>query len=196
MRSLLGAFLVLWAVPAAAVETYAVDPAASEVRFDARATQSDVEGRAGPASGWISVDRDSIAGTARAEIQVEGRGITTRNSNPTGIVNRFFMSLPRSLETDRHPTLSFRLQSLQHVRPSDDGFEAVAVGLLRLRGVWRPVTSIVRVRFEGDRVEVEGEFPVLMSSFGIRPPRLMLGMLRMNDEVTVKYRIVGRTETD
>ena len=113
----------------------------------------------------------------------------TRESNPAGWVNRFFTSLPRTLETDRHPDLVFRLQSLQNVKETDEGFEAVVVGLLRLRGVQRPVTTVVRVRFDGDRVFADGDFPVLMSSWGIRPPRLFLGMLRFEDEVRVRFHV-------
>lgn len=195
LAPLLVVLVTALAAPAgAAADTWTVDPAASEIWFEARATQNDFTGVGGGVSGWVAVDREAVAATGRTEIRLDARTIRTHESNPTGLINRFFMNLLRVLETDRYPYIDFRLSSLQNVKGVDGGFEAIAVGVLRVRNRPAAVTSIVRGRFDGDRLRVEGEFPFRMSSVGIRPPRLLLGMLRVNDEITVKYRIAAVRE--
>lgn len=186
------AFAALAAVLAAAgVETFAVDPAASEIWFEGRATQADFDVVGGTASGWISVDRDSIAATGRAEILLDAREMRARATGGPRFLP-LLSNIRERLEPQRHPHLKFRLRALQHVRPRDDGFEAVALGDLTIRGVTRPVTTVVRVRLGGDAVRADGNFPVRMSDFGIRPPRLFMGMLRTNDDVLVRYHVEAR----
>jgi polyisoprenoid-binding protein YceI len=185
------AALALLVAAAPGVETFAVDPAATEIWFEGRATQADFDVIGGTASGWIAVDRDSIAATGRADLLLDARAMRARTTGGPRFLP-LLANIRRMLEPDRHPPLRFRLRALQHVRPRDDGFEAVALGDLTIRGVTRPATTVVRVRFDGDEVKAEGEFPVRMSDFHIRPPRLFMGMLRTNDDVLVRYRVAAR----
>jgi hypothetical protein len=82
----------------------------------------------------------------------------------------------RVLETDRHPTATFRATAT----PDDDGY--ALRGELELHGVARKLGFEV----ERDGPVLRGRVQITPSEFGIAPYRAMLGALRLQDRVIVE----------
>ena len=60
-------------------------------------------------------------------------------------------------------------------------------GELTIAGQTQPVSMDVEFRFGPDAVEVRGSHALLMSEYGIKPPSLMLGAIKVKDKVTVRF---------
>lgn len=64
---------------------------------------------------------------------------------------------------------------------------------LTLRGSARRYRIPVTIGPEGDGIAVSGQLVVRQSDFGITPYAVLGGALQVRDEVTIDFRIVGRT---
>lgn len=64
-------------------------------------------------------------------------------------------------------------------------------GSLTIAGTTRPHTMVLNVtEVAGGKLRVEGSTEFPMTEFGVQPPRLMLGTLRVHDPVTVSFDLV------
>ena len=102
--------------------------------------------------------------------------------------------LRHALKADRHPTISFALTSDQIERAVQAGSTPVAVdGTLTIAGRTEPVRTEVTVTpAPGNALRVKGEQSLRMSAFGVKPPSLLLGALKVRDLVRVAFDIVVR----
>ena len=102
--------------------------------------------------------------------------------------------LRHALEADRHPTISFALTPDQIKRAVQAGSTSVAVnGALTIAGRTEPVrTQLTVTSAPGHALRVKGEQSLHMSAFGVKPPSLLLGALRVRDLVRVAFDIVVR----
>jgi hypothetical protein len=99
----------------------------------------------------------------------------------------------KALGAEDHPIIRYR-QGAHEVIPGAEGGAA-----LRLAG-WLEIAGVEReVALEGDAVvepdgtlRVRGSHELDMTEFGVKPPRLMLGTLKVHDRVTVHYDMVLR----
>ena len=91
----------------------------------------------------------------------------------------------KALKTNAHPDIVFRLTRL------DGKSGAVrAIGLLNIAGVEKEVAFDLKTAVNASTVTVIGEVPVLMTDYGITPPKAMLGMLKTDPKITVTFELV------
>jgi hypothetical protein len=102
--------------------------------------------------------------------------------------------LRQALQADRHPMISFALTSEQLSRAVQAESAPVAVeGALTIAGRTEPVQTQVTVTpAAGHALRVRGEQVLRMSAFGVKPPRLLLGALKVRDLVHVVFDLVLR----
>ena len=68
---------------------------------------------------------------------------------------------------------------------------ARVAGTLTIAGTERPLTLVAAVAEEANGgVRVRGSTRLRMTEFGVRPPTLMLGTVRVHDPVTVHFDVV------
>jgi hypothetical protein len=91
----------------------------------------------------------------------------------------------KALKTTAHPEIVFTLTSLGG-KPG----ALRAIGLLRIAGVEREVTFDLKTAVNASTLTVIGDVPLLMTDYGITPPKAMLGMLKTDPKVTVKFEVV------
>lgn len=90
----------------------------------------------------------------------------------------------KALKTSQHPDIVFRLTRLDG-RPG----ALRAVGVLKIAGVEKEVAFDLKAAANASTVTVIGEVPLLMTDFGIAPPKAMLGMLKTDPKITVKFEV-------
>ena len=97
----------------------------------------------------------------------------------------------KALKTKEHADIIFRLTRI------DGAADALsAVGVLRIAGVEREVTLPLKTTRKGDGLAVSGAIDVLMTDFGIAPPKAMLGMVKADPKIKVTFEVVlGLTTT-
>ncbi|NOT28100.1 MAG: YceI family protein [Acidobacteria bacterium] len=97
----------------------------------------------------------------------------------------------RSLKADTHPEIRFRLRSTTEGVADAMGYVHLnATGLLTVAGVDREVTLNVRARRANQSLLVEGSTDLLMTDFGVQPPKGPLGMLQTDPLIRVRVYLV------
>ena len=97
-------------------------------------------------------------------------------------------NMHKALKVKEHPDITFRLLRLE---PRGEAPGALrGVGVLTIAGVPREVAlEITTIRKDGG-VAVHGQLALLMTDFGITPPKAMLGMLKTDPKVTITFETV------
>jgi hypothetical protein len=95
-------------------------------------------------------------------------------------------NMHKALRVAEHPDIAFRLLRLE----AADSAGLRGIGILKIAGVEREVTLALKARRAEATVIVTGEVQLLMTDFGITPPKAMLGMLKTDPKVTVTFETV------
>jgi hypothetical protein len=96
-------------------------------------------------------------------------------------------NMHKALKVTDHPDITFRLSRLEGAGSSS---VLKAVGILQIAGVEREVTLDLKTQRTDAGLTVKGEVSLLMTDFGITPPKAMLGMLKTDPKVTVTFETV------
>lgn len=96
----------------------------------------------------------------------------------------------KALKASEFPTITFRLANYDLVKATS-GVKADLKGDLTIGGVTKPVTISASGKELGvGTLSVTGSHEVLMTDFGLKPPTLMMGALKVADKVQVNFELV------
>jgi polyisoprenoid-binding protein YceI len=96
-------------------------------------------------------------------------------------------NMHKALKVQQFAEITFRLLRLE---PGTAADALKGVGVLKIAGVEREVTlAITTVRRDATLV-VSGSVALLMTDFGIEPPKAMLGMLKTDPKVIISFETV------
>ena len=96
-----------------------------------------------------------------------------------------------SLNADAHPEIRFYLRSIRGAPGDAMGFVHLrAVGTLTVNGVEREITLNIKVLPAGRSLLVDGSTDLLMTDFGVKPPKGLLGMLKTDPWINVRFYLV------
>jgi len=95
-------------------------------------------------------------------------------------------NMHKALKVEQHPDIVFRLSRFQ---PGTGG-ALKALGMLKIAGVEREITFDVTRHASSSSLTVKGEVDLLMTDYGIAPPKAMLGMLKTDPKVKVAFEVV------
>jgi hypothetical protein len=101
-------------------------------------------------------------------------------------------NLWKALKSEEHPRIQYRLANYALAPPGGalDTTRVRVEGTLQVAGVEHPLPlDVTAARSEGGIV-LEGTAALLMSDYGVKPPRLMMGLLRVGDRVVIHYRLL------
>lgn len=120
-------------------------------------------------------------GAARGEITIPLSTLDCRNGTMNG-------HMRTALKAAQNPTIRFRATS---VRATPAGALTMA-GQLTIAGQTREVTVNGTAAREGANLRVRGTHNLSMTDYGVQPPRLMAGTMRVNAPVTIGFDLVLR----
>lgn len=93
-------------------------------------------------------------------------------------------NMHKALKVEQHADITFRLRSLVA-----DGSGYKAVGVLTIAGVERDTTLALHVRRKEATLAIAGTTTLLMTDFGIQPPKAMMGMLKTDPKVQIRIEL-------
>lgn len=125
-----------------------------------------------PVSVTLTADVDSL------QVRKGEGGVTPLSGPEKGVVRSNALKV---LDAKKYPAIDF---SCHDVSAVDGGYRAA--GTLRIHGAERPVTVDVTVADDGDTWRLESRTPLRQSDFGLKPFSLMMGTLKVADDVTVE----------
>lgn len=97
-------------------------------------------------------------------------------------------NMRKALNTKEYPDITFRLLRLEP-RPGAAG-ALRGIGVLTVAGVPREVALEITTARKDVGLMVQGQVALLMTDFGITPPKAMLGMLKTDPKVTITFETV------
>ncbi len=167
----------------------------SRLWLDGTSTVRDFTCRAGEIGGSVNPTQSTtslgIAGlassvqAARAVVRVAAIecGNGTMNSH-----------MVKALKGDDHPTIEFNLVRYEVVSTDVADARVRLFGNLTMAGQTRPITMDATATAASDgALHVSASKEIVMSEFGVKPPSLMLGTIKVGDKVTVHYEVaLGR----
>lgn len=102
----------------------------------------------------------------------------------SGTLNK---SLRKALKEKDHPRVRFNVQKYEF---KNNGDTANVSGEFMIAGVGRPVEFVAKLTpvLQGG-VQIRGGLEILMTDYGIKPPKALLGMMRVRDKITIQFDI-------
>lgn len=167
----------LWLTGSSTVSAYKSQASKLEVTF-----QHDPARWAAEAKGAEAVDRLIRAGGVTSmNVVVAVKGL---HSPKEGLDKNMY----KALKAEQYPEIRFRMTGYQvgeGTVPAESKLDAK--GVLTVAGVDQEIRMAVTALREGDAVRLRASTPLLMSQFGIKPPKMMLGTLRTADKIVVHF---------
>ena len=109
-------------------------------------------------------------------------------ASPKGDIDK---NMHKALKAQEHADITFRLRTLgSGTGEAAAGIPLTAVGTLTIAGVERDVTLDVTATRKGETLVLTGGVDLLMTDFGVTPPKAMLGMLKTDPKVRVSFEAV------
>jgi hypothetical protein len=96
-------------------------------------------------------------------------------------------NMHKALKAEAHPDITFALTRLE---PAGTPNSYRAIGMLTIAGTSKEVPLAVTIERAESALSVSGAVPLVMTEFGVTPPKAMLGMLKTNPNVTVTFEAV------
>jgi polyisoprenoid-binding protein YceI len=178
-QAILFLFLVSTAGFARAGEEWRLLPEKSKLEFMARSTFHDFNGNAQGLSGIIEQGMNS----AKGFVYVEVAGLTTDDAQrDKNMYHMFDISLSPRIY------FIFKDTDMSEVLDHHDG-QITFKGVMTIRHLSHSMTLISKGHKEGNMLVCEGHMSIHLKDYGLKPPSI-LGLIRVNDEVAVWYKIV------
>ena len=103
-------------------------------------------------------------------------------SAPKGDLDK---NMHKALKVAEHADITFRLLRFETAAAG-----ARAIGILRIAGVEKEVALDITTKRAGTTLAVTGRMDLLMTDYGITPPKAMLGMLKTDPKVTITFETI------
>jgi polyisoprenoid-binding protein YceI len=118
-------------------------------------------------------------GVSTVRVRVEAAKLECGN----GTMNEH---MRKALKADANPVIDFQLSDYE-VNRGVDGVTGTLNGTLSLGGVKKAIAIPATGKSEDGALRVTGSYPLKMTEYGLKPPTLMFGRIKVGETVTVKY---------
>ncbi len=176
------AFAVILASPALAqLQTFVINPDASEVKMTLKTTHELVHGTFHVQSGSIEFDR-STPKMAGSVVVLAGSGKTGNGSRDKKMNNDI-------LEVEQHSTVSFEPKSYAGTIPPSGDSTIQVTGIFTLLGAPHEITIPIVVHLEGTTAAAKAHFVVPYIQWGLKDPSFLFWKADKN--VAIDLNLVG-----
>jgi hypothetical protein len=115
---------------------------------------------------------------------VEAFEIAIRTASLSSPKEGIDKNMHKALKAVEFKDITFRLLRLE-AKPA-----LRAVGMLKIGGVEKEVAFDLKTAATATALTITGDVPLLMTDYGIAPPKAMLGMLKTDPKITVSVDVV------
>jgi polyisoprenoid-binding protein YceI len=91
--------------------------------------------------------------------------------------------LLETMKADKFPEIVYRLE-----RYEATGGQIQATGTMTITGVTQPIRFPVALKESAQGVQVEGNTSLDMTKYGVQPPVVMLGMLKVGPQIRIEFK--------
>lgn len=183
----------------------------------AQAQQSELKLSAQGASKlWVegkSTVRDWKCDATKIEATVTGTGVASKASakDVGAAAKRALLTIPvaqldchngtmnehmrKALKANDNKTIQYRIATWELTPRSDDSASVKTSGTLVMAGAEKPISvELTAKRAAAGTWQLNGSKSILMTEWGIKPPSLMLGTMKVRDPVTIRFELLLETK--
>lgn len=95
-------------------------------------------------------------------------------------------NLRKALKAKKFPDVVFTMSGY---KADPKAGTVAAQGELTVAGVTKAETITAAYKNEGDKLVLDGQQPLLMTDFGVKPPTAMMGTIKSDNRLTVKFHL-------
>jgi len=97
----------------------------------------------------------------------------------------------KALKANDNKTIQYKIATWELTPRSDDSATVKTSGTLVLAGVEKPISvELTAKRAAAGTWQLNGSKTILMTEWGMKPPSLMLGTMKVRDPVTIRFELV------
>jgi hypothetical protein len=103
--------------------------------------------------------------------------------------------LRKALKAEQYPSVTYELSAYE-IATAADGATVQTTGRLTIAGTSQSIRmNLTLSSGPNGQLRVRGETPLAMTTYGVKPPTLMMGTLKVGDAVTVKFDVMLSAST-
>jgi polyisoprenoid-binding protein YceI len=143
--------------------------------------------------GQVVADLEDLPRSS-VDIEANARAMRVTGDEPAQDARKVqqTMSGAKVLDVGRFPIIRFRSREVTGKRVSPDRYDLSVAGELSLHGATKPMTVPIQLEVRGDTLTGTGKMAVKQTDFGIEPVSAGGGLVKVEDAVTVTFRIVAK----
>lgn len=97
----------------------------------------------------------------------------------------------KALNTARFQSIDFKFTSnTRIIKNSEFNFQIIGKGVLIICGVTKEVSMIFNLEINNETVLLMGKHTILMTDFGIEPPKAFFGAIKVGNEIEITFKSV------
>lgn len=93
----------------------------------------------------------------------------------------------KALNAEKFSKITFTLVDISNVKASAGKADFVAKGNLTIAGNQKPISFPVNATLTANGITFKGSTTFKMTSFGVTPPKALLGTIKTGDEITIVF---------
>ena len=177
-------FSSLFAIQSVTAQTYSLNNNTSFLEVHGTSSLHDWHVDAEEQSGKIEITNTedleikSLSFSVKAESLKSGKSSMDNNTY-------------KALNTDDYKTIDFKLNSVKQVEKiKENSFKVSVLGNMTISGVTKTITLELTIKLDGTKVLIEGEKSILMTDYGIDPPKALLGTIKTGNKINIIFKSV------
>lgn len=91
----------------------------------------------------------------------------------------------KALKADKFADITFKAKSFEKTAKG-----VKAIGTLTISGVAKDIALDLAVARAGSNLSIVGEVPLMMTDYGVVPPKAMMGMMKTDPKVVIRIELV------
>lgn len=159
----------------------------SRLWIDGTSTIRSFTCRAGEVNAVVEVNgANAIPGLLTGEKDVKAVQVTVPAEKMDCGNGKMNDHMRNALKVAENPTITFTLKDYD-VTKNADGISGTINGTLDLGGVKKPISLQATGANEGGMLHVNGVYELKMTEYGLKPPTLMFGRIKVGETVKVGF---------
>lgn len=96
----------------------------------------------------------------------------------------------KALNTGKHKHISFKMNKAKNMDCGSGDCSVTVSGNLTIAGTTKPIDITFNVKVSGAQISLSGTKTLKMTTFGVEPPKAMLGTITTGDAIDVRFQSV------